>query len=130
MASELSKRSDVSPLLQQLTCGGELEVTLSTLPTSSSASSDSGVGSASSHRTSSDAEQTEVTHISVKPVHGRNGPQNADERPSDSTPSRSVGYGVDHLSQFHQPEKNSFVPQDRIPVHVWNREPPQWQGGK
>ncbi|KDR15745.1 hypothetical protein L798_10288 [Zootermopsis nevadensis] len=130
MASELSKRSDVSPLLQQLTSGGELEVTLSTLPTSSSASSDSGVGSASSHRTSSDAEQTEVTHIRVKPVHGRNGPQNADERPSDSIPSRSVGYGVDHLSQFHQPEKNSFVPQDRIPVHVWNREPPQWQGGK
>jgi hypothetical protein len=129
-ASELSKRSDVSPLLQQLTSGGELEVTLSTPPTSSSASSDSGVGSSSSHRTSSDAEQTEVTHVSVKPVHARKGQQNAEERPRDATPCRRISYGVEQLSQPHQPEPSSFLLHERIPVHVWNREQPQWQGGK
>jgi len=129
-ASVLSKSSDVSPLLQQLTSGGELEVTLSTPPALSSASSDSGVGSSSSHRTSSDAEQTEVTQVRVKPVHARKGQQSAEERPRDTTPHRRISYGVEQRSQPHQQEPSRYLPHERIPVYVWNREPPQWQRGK
>jgi hypothetical protein len=129
-AADLSKSSDVSPLLQQLTSGGELEVTLSTPPASSSASSDSGVGSASSHRTSGYGEQTEVTHVSVKPVHARKVQQNAEERPHDEASCKRISYGVEQLSQPHQPEPSSFVPHERIPVFAWNREPSKWQGGK
>ncbi|PNF33941.1 hypothetical protein B7P43_G04670 [Cryptotermes secundus] len=134
-ASELAKNSDVSPLIQQLTSGGELEVTLSTPPTSSSASSDSGVGS-SSHRTSSDAELSEVMHVSIKPVHAavtsaRKGLQCTEERPRDArseqcTSFRRMSYCVEQLSQPLHPESGSFLPRDPAPPYVYNRELPRW----
>lgn len=138
-ASELSKNSDVSPLIQQLTSGGELEVTLSTPPTSSSASSDSGVGS-SSHRTSSDAEQPEVMHISIKPVHAaatsaRKGQQYTEERPRDSPSQHCASHTrtsscVEQQSRPPQPESDSSLPREPVPTYICNREPPQWHGGK
>lgn len=139
-ASELAKNSDVSPLIQQLTSGGELEVTLSTPPTSSSAaSSDSGVGS-SSHRTSSDAEQSEVMHVSIKPIHAAvtsvgKGLQCTEERPRDArsqhcTSSRRMSYCVEQLSQPLHPESSSFLPREPASPYVYSREPPRWHGGK
>jgi hypothetical protein len=126
-------------LIQQLTSGGELEVTLSTPPTSSSASSDSGVGS-SSHRTSSDAEQPEVMHVSIKPVHAaatstRKGQQYTEEKPRDSlsqhcTSHRRTSYCVEQLSRPLQPESNSSLPREPVATYICNRERPQWQGGK
>lgn len=134
-SSELPKSSDVSPLLQQLTSGGELEVTLSTPPTSSSASSDSGV-STWSHKTTSDAEQPEVMHVTVKPVpvaltSARKGLQPTEERPRDvppafCTPCRRISYGMEP----HQPESSSFPLPEHIAVYEWNRELPRWQGGE
>jgi hypothetical protein len=122
-ASELAQNTDVSPLIQQLTSGGELEVTLSTPPTSSSASSDSGIGS-SSHRTSSDAEQSEVMRVSIKAVHGavssaRKGQYHAEEGPRDSPSHQPL-----------QPESSSFSPREPVPTYMCNRGPPGWPGGK
>lgn len=133
--SELAKGSDVSPLLQQLTSGGELEVTLSAPSTSSSVSSDSGVVSLPSHRTSSDGEQPDVTHVSVKPMNAGNIQQYTEERPRDAAEHSSASYkrtsyAVEQLSQPHQPEPSVFPPHERVPVYVWNREAPRWQGGK
>lgn len=133
--SEVAKSSDVSPLLQQLTSGGELEVTLSTPSTSSSVSSDSGVVSLSSHRTSSDGEQPDVTHVSVKSMNAGNRQQYAEERSRDASQHSSASYkrtsyAVEQLSQPHQPEPNIFPPHEHIPVYAWNREAPRWQGGK
>ena len=133
--SELAKSSDVSPLLQQLTSGGELEVTLSAPSTSSSVSSDSGVVSLPSNRTSSDGEQPDVTHVSVKPTNAGNMQQYTEERPRDAAQHSSasykrISYAVEQLSQPHQPEPSIFPPHDHIPVYVWNREAPRWQGGK
>ena len=133
--SEISKSSDVSPLLQQLTSGGELEVTLSAPSTSSSVSSDSGVVSLPSHRTSSDGEQPDVTHVSVKSMNAGNIQQYTEERPRDAAQHTSgsykrISYAVEQLSQPHQPEQNVFPPHEHIPVYTWNREAPRWQGGK
>ena len=134
--SEISKSSDVSPLLQQLTSGGELEVTLSAPSTSSSVSSDSGVVSLPSHRTSSDGEQPDITHVSVnKPMNAGNVQQYTEERPRDAAQHSSasykrISYAVEQLSQPHQPEPSIFPPHEHVPVYTWNSEAPRWQGGK
>lgn len=132
--ADLAKSSDVRPLLKQLTSGGELEVTLST-PSASSASSDSGIVSLSSHRTSSDAGQPDVTHISVKPVNTGNRQQYAEGSPHDApqhhfASSKRISYTVEQLSQPHQSAQSIFPPREHVPVSLWNGEPPWWQHGK